>query len=330
MSFDDTYILNKKGFLILLNDVKEKLKESDVDFFIPHYYREQSEFENLTVIIKGKINEDIIRKIFTHKKDNYKKKGSTTVVLYKKFKLIFINIIPKNFSFATDYYRWYDFSMLIGKIFEEMCLTYTHYGLKYKRTVKIYGKNKTVGEIFLTKNFKTILNFLDLDFKQLKNGFDNKQQLFDYIHNSKFFNPDYFYVKTKKGKKNKLYSELLFYLFKNDIKRSYLDLKKLGRDYINLYIDKFFPEKNFFNTLLELEKRENKIVENGYKFNERLVQNIIAIKDDELESFIEYFQKFISKSYYYDDFEKYIENNTDVLIRRDLFICFDEYLNNNK
>lgn len=330
MSIDNNHILNKNNFLSISDEVKGKLTENNIDFYTPNFYYKQEKFENLTVLIKDKIDEKLIRKEFTHKKDNYKKRGSTTVVLYKKFKLIFININPKKFDFATDYYKWHDFSIIIGKIFEEMGLTYNHYGLKYKRTVKIYDENKTVGEIFLTKDIKTILEFLDLDYQEFNKGFNNKEELFDYIHQSKFFNPDDFYVSTKRGRKNKLFSELTLYLFKNDIKRSYLNLKKLGRDYINLYIDQFFPEKNFFNTLLKLEQREKKIVDNSYKFNRKMVKNAISIRDEDLENFLEYFQNFISESYYYNDFENYIENNTDILIRRDLIICFDEYLNKKK
>lgn len=112
-------------------------------------------------------------------------------VLSIMFEQLQVDIIPmekEDLGTAYRYYAYNDLGNLMGKIFHKFGLKYGHRGLTYPMRD---GDNQ-YDELYVSKDGKEIFSFLGLDFERWIKGFNNLDEVFDFVTGSPYFNKEVF------------------------------------------------------------------------------------------------------------------------------------------
>lgn len=105
---------------------------------------------------------------------------------HKEFQIDLIHVRKNVCDYALKYFAFNDAGNLVGKIARRFGLKHGHNGL----TLPIRDGNNLIDEILITNDFDAALKFLDLDAEQFNIGFDTLDDIFTWVTNSKYFNPD--------------------------------------------------------------------------------------------------------------------------------------------
>lgn len=218
---------------------------------------------------------------------------------YKNFQIDFIPVKESNWEVAKTYFSYDPLGNAMGKTFHKLNLSYGWDGLKYKYR-NFNGKNSH--DITITKNPKKIFEFGGYDYKRYLEGFNEIEEIFDFIINGKYFNSEIFkmenlnHVDKKRNKKRKSYHQFLEYIEKNDITKNYV-FEKNKSIYLN-DIDNYFPEAELLKKLDILNEKNEINCQVNKKFNGRIIKNLIPqLKDKILGNFIREFKEDLGDSY---------------------------------
>lgn len=105
---------------------------------------------------------------------------------YKEFQIDFIHATEEEFSYSLNYFSYNDCGNLVGKLARRFGLKHGHNGL----VLPLRDGNNMFGEVTLTLDHDRTLAFLGLDVDQFNAGFDNLDQIFEFIAASPHYNPD--------------------------------------------------------------------------------------------------------------------------------------------
>lgn len=120
--------------------------------------------------------------------DNTKWFGSTS---FFQVDLIFID--EEDLEFAKNYFAFNDLGNLIGRIAHAMGFKFGHEGLWY-----VVRKGTHVLEnIKVSSNFGASLTFLGFDAERYLEGFETAEDIYRYVADSAFFNPDIFLLHNR-------------------------------------------------------------------------------------------------------------------------------------
>lgn len=91
----------------------------------------------------------------------------------------------KSFAYATNYFAWNDLGGLVGRLSRGLGLKHGHQGLYYVQ----YNEDKTekLGEHLLTLDYDVTLDILGLDVKRFHQGFNNLEEIYEFIVKSPYF-----------------------------------------------------------------------------------------------------------------------------------------------
>jgi len=100
------------------------------------------------------------------------------------FQCDLIKVPTEDWDFAKAFYAYNDLGLILGRMARRLGFTYGFDGLKYK----VYSEDKTtkLGEIFLSKNPKEAFELFELDWTEFEKGFNNMDEVFDYVFKSRF------------------------------------------------------------------------------------------------------------------------------------------------
>ena len=102
-------------------------------------------------------------------------------------------IMPESFfDYALFYYSYNDLGNLIGRTAHKAGLTHGHAGLWFYMRDKDY----LFRSILLTRDHPTALSFLGYDPERFAQGFEQLEDLFEYVAGSEFFNSDIYISPT--------------------------------------------------------------------------------------------------------------------------------------
>jgi len=159
--------------------------------------------------------------------------------------------------------------------------------------------SRKLADIVISKDNRKIFKFFDLDYDKYLKGFDNLEEIFEFIINSKYFNPNNFLMENlnsvdrKRSKKRSTYKGFLDYInLKNFDKDSGFKFNKDKSSYHRI-INEYFPESNFLEILDELKKEDDRNKRISEKFNGNIVMEITGLKGKELGNFIHKFKQYI-------------------------------------
>lgn len=150
----------------------------------------------------------------------------------------------------------------------------------------IYSNTRKLDEMSISKDPVKIFEFLGYDYDVFKEGFDEIEEIFDYVISGKYFNYTTFlmenlrHIDRKRNKKRKSYNEFLQYIEQNNIKKEFKFKPK--DEYLN-DIAEYFPEANLLEKIEELRKKDKQNSILATKFNGKLVMvNYPTLKDKAL------------------------------------------------
>lgn len=253
-------------------------------------------------------------------------------------------IKSQNIDMDLFYFSYGDLGAILGRITKYYGLSYGNPGLwinnieehiikRYldENNNKKYDKNKVSkmihDKIMLSENPEEICLYLGLDYEKWSSGFNNREEIYDFVIQSHLFKSKLFEVNSLNSEHMRRYNERPMY-------HEFID-------YVNLQNKKEEKEINknkdydaliYFNKINELEKLiEKNILQNERKekFNGHIIQSLISthynkntnkvIENKELGSFIINFKNHIlKKDHLYNTFEDYIDENTKESIDKDI------------
>ncbi len=127
------------------------------------------------------------------------------------FQVDLIQLDAEEFDYALKYFSFNDLGNLIGRTAHKAGLTHGHNGLWfYLREGDYLFRN-----ILLTRDYAAALVFLGYDPERFVKGFNNLEEIFEYVAGSAFFNRDIFLLENRnnqsrvRDRKRKTYTEFL-------------------------------------------------------------------------------------------------------------------------
>lgn len=137
--------------------------------------------------------------------------GPVTSFEYKGFQIDLIFSKTQFYEFSIHYYSYNDICNLIGRITHKMGFKFGHDGLWY---ILRDGDTK-IEDLLITTDFKKALEIFDFSYERFMQGFNNLEEIFQYISTNKYFNPDIYLLENRnhtarvRDKKRKTYTDFL-------------------------------------------------------------------------------------------------------------------------
>lgn len=297
---------NAEDYALISVDVANKLNYYEtsngvgIKNTIPKSYHKKNSFGDLDVLIDTKTLgndniKDIINILFSPNEIFHN--GSCYSFDYKQFQIDFILVKSKYFETSKIYYSYNDLGNLMGRIAAQMGFRYGHFGIK----VQYYYKGKKYENEF-SKDIEKIFNFLGFDYNKFyHNGFETLEDIFNFVIESKYFNPNIFdydklnHQNRTRNKKRDNYRKFLEYI-KKENNLNYHEFSN-DKDFYIKKADIFFNislEENILQWKKEIDFDE-KINE---KFNGHLImERYPELKGKELGFAIKNFKDIITKDY---------------------------------
>jgi len=294
----NTYRKTTDEFNKIASDIIPIIENSlGTETFIAKCYHNKETHGDMDILIRFGENQQNINLVdfikSTFNPNDIHNNGGIVSFDYDNFQIDFIPIKTSNWEIAKIWYSYDPFSNLAGKSSHRFGTKYGWDGLTYPFR---NFNGRLSQDITLSKDPKRIFEFLGYDYERFQEGFDNLEEIFEYVIGGKYFDYTIFlmenlnHIDRKRNKKRKSYQEFLQYIENKGIKDTY-EFSKDKSDYIDL-IHQIFPEVDLKGKIKELTKRDEENQELNSKFNGKLIMNLYPdLKGKELGNSITNFQK---------------------------------------
>lgn len=111
--------------------------------------------------------------------------GDVTSFEYDEFQVDVIMTNPETFKEACHYFAYNDLGNLMGKLTRALGVKYGHDGLWYTYV----DGTESIGSIKLAYDPVVVFDLLGLDYTRWLDGFDDLEDIFEYVATSKYFTP---------------------------------------------------------------------------------------------------------------------------------------------
>lgn len=247
---------------------------------------------------------------------------------YKELQIDLITVSGEDFVSNYNYLSYNDLGNYIGKIAHGFGLKYGQQGLTYDH----YFKGSNIGRVLISKDYDKIYEFLGLSYDRWKEGFNELEDIFKFISESKYFNWEYLQlennnrVNRERDAKRKSYMSFLEYIeinCKDDNHRFQYEKDKSA--YTDM-VAKFFPESNIEMEIRRMEYEHCKELYIKSRFNGGEVMRRFNINGSELGSSLTKF-KAIMTDIIGESFENYVLETPPEEIYEDFRIYLYEHAN---
>lgn len=325
----DTIRCNREEFDIISTELIIVLKQSFKNVGIPMFYKNKKTFGDIDIIIS---TEGFSRNIQDYIVETFKPteifhNGNCWSFDYKKIQIDLIITSAEHYDSYLFYMGGNDLGNFIGRIAQGFGLKYGQEGLWYEH----YFRGMNIGRIPVSKDYRAIFAFLGLSYERWEQGFDELEDIFEYIATSPYFNWEMFQlsklnkINRERNLKRKSYMSFLKWMEENvaddnhkfEFKDTYMDNKDA---YIDV-IDEHFPEAGVMTEIRRLEYEHTKALYIKSKFNGGDVMRKYGLKDKALGDAMSGFKKYIEESIF-GPYERYIlTQQTEFIYKR-----FEKYL----
>lgn len=291
---------------VILKCYENKISHGDLDLLIKVFPNANINWKHLIEII-FKPNE-----IFSN--------GGVYSFDYQNFQIDFIPIEENKWGTAQLYGNYDPLSNIMGKTFHKFGLSYGWDGLHYKYR-NLHGTNSE--NILLTTDARKIFDFGGYDYDRYLKGFDNLEDIFQFVINGKYFDAEMFQMENlksldkKRNRKRGSYHLFLNYLKDNNINKrySFAEDKNWYLETINLC----FPDVDLIKKIEALKLKDLKNKQLSDKFNGKIIMEWIPdIQGKELGNAIHGFIEYIGADLY----EGFILNGSIEEIRLNFMIFY--------
>lgn len=300
-------------------------------------YKNKKDFGDLDLLIQSDgVNFNIVKmiKILFDSKEIVPN-GKVYSFEYKEFQVDLILTSQHEFEFARHYYAYNDLGNLMGRIAHKFGLKYGHDGLYYM----FRDGTHLIGEICVTMDVREVFRVFDFNYARWEEGFDDLEDIFDFVSRSKYFNPDIYlfdqmnHRSRVRDQKRSTYNAFLKYC--DEMRRGewedqvFYKFSKAKSDHLPFLFNQFygFKEQWFKTYHSMLERRDVQT-----KFNGDRISVMTGLQGKELGSFI---QEIKSSFWSPDDFRVWvvtssfetIEKYVMELMRKGPWVPYNPYRN---
>lgn len=207
------------------------------------------------------------------------------------FQFDFITVSKDIYDTAYDYFIFSPQGNAVGKIAHTFGLRYGHAGLYFVIREQNVGGQSTenshvLEEVILTRNTREIHEFLGLDHFRFLRGFDELEDIFEWVCSTKYFHPSRFsfeemnYRARTRDRKRSDYNALMAWIEQNKARLPAYQRKENKADYIPWICESFpiLKERLDYNRIVYKETQEIKT-----KFNGHIIKEMGIFKDGEEE-----------------------------------------------
>lgn len=206
---------------------------------------------------------------------------------YKGFQVDMIKVTKEGFQYASNYFAWNDLGNFVGKIAHKFGLSHGHAGL----WMPVFDEDgNKFDRILLTQDYDNALGFLGFDVARYKEGFDDLEDVFQFVVDSKYFDSRFFLLDELnhrdriRDKKRASYNSFLAYIKDMPPKEV-----RLHRDELFLAIDDRFP--GTFEKYQEIMGKYALHKHASKKFNGDYVRDLTGLTGPELGNFMRHLKQ---------------------------------------
>ena len=313
-------------FEVISKELMDILKQDFKRVAMPLFYKNKKSFGDADIIVSMEGFNRNVRDYITEtfKPNEIFHNGNCYSFDYKELQVDVITLAPEHFDSNEMYLSYNDLGNFIGRIAQGFGLKYGQEGLWYEH----YFKGMNIARIPISKDYRDIYKFLGLSYERWEQGFDELEDIFEFIATCRFFNWEMFQlhklnkINRERNVKRKSYMSFLEWMDKNvaDDNHKY-EFDKTQEEY-NKMIAEAFP---YANLDMEIRKAEYEYCKKLYintKFNGGDVMRKYGLQGKELGDALSGFKKVIDSIFGNETYEDYIINNTVEQIYSD----FEVYL----
>jgi len=236
----------KDEFLRLKEEVFDML-----DFYVeridmPRYYNNKADFGDMDIVavIKPEYTFELknyIQEVF--KPTEIFKNSNCHSFDYKECQIDLITTSKEKFDSLLNYLNFNDLGNLLGRLAHSLGMKYGQDGLVYP----VYVEDTHVDNIVVCTDPEKMMKFLDVDYNQYREGFNDLTDIFEFVAKSKYFDWRLFQfdqlnkINRDRNKKRKTYITFLDWLEENKHRDGFESTFDKDKSYFN-EINKYFPE----------------------------------------------------------------------------------------
>lgn len=304
---------SREEFDSISNKLIGVLSTSFKNVGIPRFYNNKQSFGDIDIIISNDNFEGDLRGYIM---ENFQPEeifhnGACWSFDYDGIQIDLITTNEKDYASTLHYMSDNDLGNYIGKIAHGFGFKYGQEGLVYDH----YFKGSNIGRVLVSKDYPKIYEFLGLSYDRWKEGFDELEDIFKFIVDSKYFNYEYLQLENnnrinrERDVKRKSYMSFLEYIDKNVRDDDHRYHYNKDKTFYVSSANEFFPEANLE---LEIRRMEYEHCKNLYikaKFNGGDVMRKYGLDGKVLGDAMTGFKKAIGSIFKDETYEEYIINN---------------------
>lgn len=313
----------RKEFEAIQLEIYPKLEKFFPELGMPLYFKNKESFGDIDIVVATGPEfpyqmKDVIEELF-HPNEIFHN-GNTWSFDYKELQVDLITVDPIHFQSNLMYLSYNDLGNFIGRLAHQFGLKYGQEGLWYP----YYFKGSKIGNIPISKDYKKIYEFLGLDFSKWVDGFDELEDIFQFIAGSKYFDWRIFQLDTlnhinkERNLKRTSYMTFLGWIDENAKDKEYEFQPK--ESYLPSIIEKF-PESDLTTQIRKLEYEHCRDLYVKSKFNGGEIMEKYGFKGKELGDAITQFKEYVTSKFHMS-FSNWVLNSeiTVIYSEFDIFI----------
>jgi hypothetical protein len=317
---------SREEFDIVSIELVDILKDRFNKVAIPMFYKNKPDFGDIDIVVSEDSSNQDMRSYInsTFKPNEIFHNGNCWSFDYKLIQVDIIITPNEHYETTLFYMGGNDLGNFVGRIAQGFGLKYGQEGLWYEH----YFKGMNIARIPISKNYPDIFKFLGLSYERYLEGFNELEDIFEYISTCRFFNWKMFQldqlnkINRDRNLKRKSYMTFLEWMDANvaDENHEY-KFDKTQEEY-NKMIAEAFP---YANLDLEIRRVEYEYCKSLYikaKFNGGEVMRRYGLQGKELGDAMIGFKDIIGKIFKDETYEDYIIENTP----EDIYSDFEVYL----
>ncbi len=305
---------NREEFDKLSNEILGKSISVFPDAKIIPFYKNKESFGDLDIIVSippgfnySFINH-FIEKTFRPAGYSYNDKVYSFNV--EELQVDLITVEPENYNTCLNYFSYNDLGNFVGRVAKGIFdLKYGHDGLTMPVRLE---NNNTLGYATVSKDTTAILSVLGFDPERFFAGFNELEEIFNYVIKSRYFKKDLFdlenlnHINRTRNRKRDSYMKFLEYIkVNNPPDREEVFSGMPGR----IEMDYFIAYSGALEVRDELIKAELRRKEISNKFNGNLVMEWTGLKRKELNEVLKGYKFWRGMFSDFKSWEDFVENS---------------------
>lgn len=310
---------SKKEYNAIVPDIIAKVKTKFNDATDTNYFKDKESFGDADILVLVDKPIDFNITDWIYEEFQSKEVVQNTHVYSFEYNELQVDLIltpEKNWETSKIYFSYNDLHNLIGKVAHKFHLKWGYQGLVF--VYRIDGKK--LGDIVVSRNHNIVLPFLGFDIDRYDQGFNNLDEIFDFVTESKYFNPWMFDFETlnrinrERDQKRTTYASFVKHV---------APMKEIGKDayhyfyhdkkvYIGL-IDHYFP--GFLKEYRKLEKKEEHKRNVHALFNGKLIMDKYKITGKSLGEAISKFKNYFDSTELFEEYILETNDSSEILLK---------------